>query len=125
MKRAKKAATDIACFERPPIATREQYELFYEYQKYRHLDSDMAEMNFNEYRSMIEDTPVDTCVYEFRDMNSTLVAASLTDKVKDGLSGIYKFFTPNYIWSFPSETLATIYIYNLSSNCITFYIISY
>ena len=30
MKRAKKAATDIECFERPPIATREQYELFYE-----------------------------------------------------------------------------------------------
>ena len=28
-------------------------------------------------------------------MNSTLVAASLTDKVKDGLSGIYKFFTPD------------------------------
>ena len=49
MKRAKKSAMDLECFERPPIATREQYELFYEYQKYRHLDSDMAEMNFNEY----------------------------------------------------------------------------
>ena len=46
MKRSKKATADLECFERPPIATREQYELFYEYQKYRHHDSDMAEMNF-------------------------------------------------------------------------------
>jgi arginine-tRNA-protein transferase len=43
---------------------------------------------------MVEDTPVATCVYEFRDKNSLLIAASLTDKVKDGLSGIYKFFSP-------------------------------
>ena len=49
-------------------------------------------MNFNEYRSMVEDTPVETYVYEFRDNDNNLVAASLTDKVKDGLSGIYKFF---------------------------------
>jgi arginine-tRNA-protein transferase len=54
----------------------------------------MSEMNFNEYRAMVEDTPVETFVYEFRDKNSVLVAASLTDKVEDGLSGIYKFFTP-------------------------------
>ena len=44
---------------------------------------------------MIEDTPVETCVYEFRNANNLLVAASLTDKVQDGLSGIYKFFTPD------------------------------
>ena len=91
MKRAKKGS-DLECLERPPIATREQYELFYEYQKYRHFDSDMSEMNFSEYRSMVEDTPVETYLYEFRDNDNYLVAASLTDKVEDGLSGIYKFF---------------------------------
>ena len=95
MKRAKKAALDLMYFERPPIATREQYDLFCEYQKHRHLESDMAEMNFNEYRAMVEDTPVDTAVYEFRNKDNILVAASLTDKVEDGLSGIYKFFTPD------------------------------
>jgi arginine-tRNA-protein transferase len=55
----------------------------------------MAEMNFNEYRSMVEDTPVETCLYEFRDANNLLIAASLTDKIQDGLSGIYKFYTPD------------------------------
>ena len=95
LKRAKKAAMDLKCVERPPIATREQYELFYKYQKNRHHDSDMAEMSFNEYRSMVEETPVETCVYEFRDTNNVLIAASLTDKIQDGLSGIYKFYTPD------------------------------
>ena len=54
----------------------------------------MATMNFSEFRAMIEDTPVETYVYEFRDQNNVLIAASLTDKVQDGLSGIYKFFDP-------------------------------
>ena len=35
-----------------------------------------------------------TTVLCIRDKNSVLVAASLKDKVEDGLSGIYKFFTP-------------------------------
>ena len=55
----------------------------------------MATMNFSEFRLMIEDTPVETYMYEFRDKKNTLIAASLTDKVTDGLSGIYKFFSPD------------------------------
>ena len=94
IKRAKKRALDLTHIERPPIATREQFDLFNKYQKTRHYDSDMATMNFSEFRSMIEDTPVETYVYEFRDQNNILIAASLTDKVEDGLSGIYKFFEP-------------------------------
>ena len=94
IKRAKKKAQDLSCTERPPIATREQFDLFNKYQRVRHYDSDMATMNFSEFRSMIEDTPVKTYIYEFRDYNNNLIAASLTDKVNDGLSGIYKFFNP-------------------------------
>ncbi|MBF86701.1 MAG: arginyltransferase [Pelagibacterales bacterium] len=94
-KRAKKKASDLTYLERPPIATREQFDLFTKYQNARHYDSDMASMNFSEYRAMVEDTPVDTYIYEFRDNDNNLVAASLTDKVSDGLSGIYKFFHPD------------------------------
>ena len=54
----------------------------------------MATMDFNEYRSMIEDTPVKTTMFEFRDSKNILIAASLTDIVDDGLSGVYKFFSP-------------------------------
>ena len=94
MKRARKAAYDITCSERPPIATREQFNLFKKYQKLRHEESEMATMDFNEYRSMIEDTPVKTTMFEFRDSKNILIAASLTDIVDDGLSGVYKFFSP-------------------------------
>ena len=90
-----KKASDLSYLERPPIATREQYDLFNKYQTVRHYDSDMATMTFSEYRSMVEDTPVETYLYEFRDNDNYLVAASLTDKVTDGLSGIYKFFHPD------------------------------
>jgi arginine-tRNA-protein transferase len=93
-KRARKAALDLTCDERPPIATREQYDLFKDYQKLRHEESEMAAMDFNEYRSMIEDTTVDTLMFEFRDKNHALIAASLTDIVENGLSGVYKFFSP-------------------------------
>ena len=93
-KRARKAAKDLLCVERPPIATREQYELFLRYQKVRHKNSEMADMGFNEYRAMIEDTSVETILIEFRDKSNTLIAASLTDILEDGLSGVYKFFSP-------------------------------
>lgn len=93
-KRARKAAQDLTCLERPPIATREQYQLFLKYQKLRHEKSEMATMDFNEYRSMIEETTVNTIMFEFRDEKNTLIAASLTDIVDDGLSGVYKFFNP-------------------------------
>lgn len=93
-KRSRKAANDLTCIERPPIATREQYDLFQKYQKLRHQESEMATMGFNEYRAMIEDTPVNTMMFEFRDKNNSLIAASLTDVLDDGLSGVYKFFAP-------------------------------
>ena len=48
-KRARKAALDLTCNERPPIATREQYDLFKDYQKLRHEESEMAAMDFNEF----------------------------------------------------------------------------
>ena len=54
----------------------------------------MADMGFNEYRAMIEDTSVETILIEFRDKKNTLIAASLTDILEDGLSGVYKFFDP-------------------------------
>ena len=55
----------------------------------------MAEMNFNDYRTMVEDTPIDTMMVEFRDSEGTFLGASLTDRLGDGLSGVYKFFEPS------------------------------
>jgi len=49
-------------------------------------------MDFTDYRAMIEDTPVETHIVEFREANGRLAATSLSDRLGDGLSGVYKFF---------------------------------
>lgn len=74
-------------------ATTEQFELFNTYQRTRHSDSDMANMGFYEYSAMVEDSPIDTYLVEFRKPCGTLVAVCLTDQTDDGLSAVYSFFT--------------------------------
>jgi arginine-tRNA-protein transferase len=81
-------------FEVPVRATQEQYALFQRYQTTRHGDGDMAAMSLFDYRAMIEDTPIDTFVIEFRDQQDQLVGACLTDRLNDGLSAVYSFFAP-------------------------------
>lgn len=83
-----------ASFE-PPLATEEQYDIFRRYVTGRHSDGDMASMGESDYVYMVEDTPVDTSVVEFRDSNRRLVAACLVDHLPDGLSAVYSFFDPD------------------------------
>jgi arginine-tRNA-protein transferase len=75
-------------------ATAEQYQLFQHYQRARHGDGDMATMSFYDYRAMVEDTPIDTFLVEFRDTAEQLVGVCLTDRLGDGLSAVYSFFAP-------------------------------
>jgi leucyl-tRNA---protein transferase len=75
-------------------ATPEQYQLFAAYQRARHRDSEMAAMTFSDYRSMVEDTPLRTVLAEFRDASGALVAASLLDRLDDGVSAVYSFYDP-------------------------------
>jgi leucyl-tRNA---protein transferase len=79
----------------PARATAEQFRLFSRYQESRHSGGDMALMGFYDYRSMVEDSPIDTFIVEFRDGNGTLVAACLSDRMSDGLSAVYSFFDPD------------------------------
>lgn len=74
-------------------ATAEQFELFNGYQRSRHANSDMANMGFYEYSAMVEDSPIDTYLVEFRKVNGELVAVCLTDQTDDGVSAVYSFFT--------------------------------
>lgn len=78
----------------PPLATEEQYALFSRYQSTRHGDGDMTNMDFADYRALVEDTPVETMVIEFRDEEKKLIGACLTDRLGDGLSAVYSFFEP-------------------------------
>lgn len=75
-----------------PVATHEQYVLFSDYQRSRHQGGDMSKMDFLDYQALIEDTPVNTFVVEFRKPSGTLAGACLVDRLSDGLSAVYSFF---------------------------------
>lgn len=76
-------------------ATKEQFELFVKYQHHRHSEGEMAKMNYEDYRCMIEETPIKTSVAEFRLPNNELIGVCLIDWVDDGLSAVYSFFDPD------------------------------
>lgn len=78
--------------ECPPRATQEQYALFRGYQQARHGGGEMARMDFCDYQTLVEDTPVETMVVELRRPNGTLAGACLTDRMADGFSAVYSFF---------------------------------
>lgn len=79
----------------PAAATDEQFELFRRYQLSRHGDGSMALMDRVDYAALVEDAAALTLVAEFRFTDGRLAGASITDRLSDGLSGVYKFFEPN------------------------------
>ncbi|MGH6943881.1 MAG: arginyltransferase [Geminicoccaceae bacterium] len=85
---------DLAAAERRAVATKEQFALFRRYLAGRHAESGMAVMEWDDYRVMIDDSPVDSLLIEWRRADGSLIAASLTDRCASGLSGVYKFFEP-------------------------------
>jgi leucyl-tRNA---protein transferase len=87
--------TDLIASERRAVATEEQYALFRRYLDGRHPAGGMAEMTWAEFRAMIDDSPVDARVIEWRRPDRSLIAASLTDRAPSGFSGVYKFFDPD------------------------------
>jgi arginyl-tRNA--protein-N-Asp/Glu arginylyltransferase len=94
LKRVARANALIEGFEVPARATAEQFALFQRYQQARHGEGDMATMSFYDYRAMVEDTPIETVMIEFRDPEDRLVGACLADRLGDGMSAVYSFFTP-------------------------------
>ncbi len=94
LRRILKANAEVSGFDSPARATAEQFQLFQRYQQARHHDGDMATMSFYDYRAMVEDTPIETFIAEFRDPDNRLLGACLTDRLGDGLSAVYSFFAP-------------------------------
>jgi leucyl-tRNA---protein transferase len=95
MRRIRKANQDLIARKVPARATAEQYRLFSRYQESRHSGGDMALMGFYDYRSMVEDSPIDTFLVEYRRPDGTLTAVCLSDRMSDGLSAVYSFFEPD------------------------------
>ncbi len=85
-----------------PWATAEQWALLRRYLAVRHPQGGMAAMDAHDYADMVEQTPVDTVVVEYREPSSDgqpgrLVGCCLTDKQSDGLSMIYSFYEPDSV----------------------------
>jgi arginyl-tRNA--protein-N-Asp/Glu arginylyltransferase len=96
-RRILKANADIEVTVRPAQATAEQFELFKRYLEVRHTGGGMTSMSFVDFEYMVEDTPVQTIVVEYRLSTlpeKPLVAVALTDVMPDGLSMVYSFFDP-------------------------------
>ncbi len=85
--------------------TGEQYSLFRAYLDERHPDGGMADMSVLDYSMMIEDSHIDTVITEYRPRGvdtfitgrgqGPLLAACLTDRLADGLSLVYSFYSPD------------------------------
>lgn len=80
-------------------ATETQYALFRRYLSHRHADGGMADMDAFDYASMVDETPVNSMVVEYLDVDpeteaTRLIAACLSDILEDGLSMVYSFFEP-------------------------------
>lgn len=78
-------------------ATDEQFQLLRRYLASRHPGGGMAEMDESDYADMVEHSPVNSFIVEYREPSQhgergKLVGACLTDQQADGLSMIYSFF---------------------------------
>lgn len=93
-KRILKANADLSVQEVPASASWEQYRLFTAYQTGRHLGGEMSFMTYEDYRDMIEVSPIGTWLLEYRQPDQKLVAVMLVDRQGDGLSAVYSFYDP-------------------------------
>jgi leucyl-tRNA---protein transferase len=83
-----------------PWATDEQFALLRRYLAARHPGGGMSGMDEMDFADMVEHSPVNTHIIEYREPSQNgrpgkLVGACLTDQQADGVSMIYSFFEPD------------------------------
>jgi len=77
-------------------STQEHFELFKKYQLDRHAGGSMSSMDDDEFSSMIETSPIQTSLMEFRDVTKKLIGVVLLDINEKNLSAVYSFFDPKF-----------------------------
>jgi arginyl-tRNA--protein-N-Asp/Glu arginylyltransferase len=97
-RRIRKRNTDLTRNIVKAEATREQFALLRTYLDSRHSGGGMSDMGLFDYVAMVEETPVDTHLVEYRrkadEGLGALMACALTDVLRDGLSMVYSFYHP-------------------------------
>ena len=97
-RRILKANSDVTVDVRQPKASAEQFALFRRYLEARHGGGGMTQMSYVDYEYMVEDTPVQSVLVEYRldsEPAKPLIAVALTDVMPDGLSMVYSFYDPD------------------------------
>jgi arginine-tRNA-protein transferase len=92
--RIARANADLEAQDSPAHATIDQFRLFTRYQRSRHAGGEMSGMTYDDYRAMVEETPVDSRLIEYHRPDGALVGAMLADRLADSLSAVYSFFDP-------------------------------
>jgi leucyl-tRNA---protein transferase len=86
----------VVAIWREAKATTEQFALFKRYQSSRHADGEMGLMDYVDFGDMIERSPIDSRLIEYRrGPDDDLIGVMLVDVQDDGLSAVYSFFCPN------------------------------
>ena len=98
-KRIQRRNADLAYEVVPAEATREQFALLRIYLDSRHSGGGMSDMGLFDYVAMVEETPGNTHIVEYRTRSvngkpGQLLACALTDVLRDGLSMVYSFYHP-------------------------------
>lgn len=93
--------------------THEQFALFARYQSARHGEGDMARMDEQDYRTMIEVGSVDSSLLLARRPDGELMGVCLTDRMGRGFSAVYSFFDPDH----PVRSLGSWLILQLIEEC--------
>ena len=95
-RRAESRNNDLERRVASPWATEDQYALFRNYLDSRHADGGMADMDVFEFAAMVEETPIQSRVIEYKEkISNNLIGVSLTDVLNDGLSMVYSFYAPH------------------------------
>lgn len=92
VRRTRNANDGLRAAVGPARGTEEHYALFRRYLSARHQEGGMTDMDFGDYRDMVEATAIKSRLVEFRDASGALVAACLFDVTDDGLSAVYSYF---------------------------------
>ena len=95
--------------------TDEQFTLFQAYQDARHDGGDMGLMDFVDFGEMVERSPIETKLLEYRKESSgELLAVMLVDIQNNGFSAVYSFFAVEE----PNRSLGTFLVLSLISEAL-------
>ncbi len=102
MRKIIRANADLVARPVDTYVSGEQYSLLKHYLDSRHATGGMAGMDIVEYADMVENSPVNTTLVEYRKReldpekpkSGPLLGVCLTDVMADGLSMVYSFYNP-------------------------------